>query len=70
MMLTLSNLIAAGIAPTQARAFLAPLSAACARFGINTALALSNMIATTFGISANRRQNEYPSSRPPAAGCR
>ena len=45
MMLTLSNLIAAGIAPTQARAFLAPLSAACARFGINTAPRVAGFVA-------------------------
>lgn len=35
-MLTVSHLQAAGIAPAQAQAFLAPLSAACARFSIST----------------------------------
>lgn len=44
-MLTLANLIAAGVAPTQARAFLAPLSAACARFGINTPARIAGFIA-------------------------
>lgn len=35
-MITVASLIAAGIAPTQARMFAEPLSAACARFAINT----------------------------------
>jgi putative chitinase len=44
-MLTLANLIAAGVAPTQARSFLAPLSAACARFSINTAPRIAGFVA-------------------------
>ncbi len=44
-MLTLANLIAAGVAPTQARAFLAPLSAACARFAINTPARIAGFVA-------------------------
>lgn len=44
-MLTLANLTAAGIAPTQARAFLAPLSAACARFAINTPARIAGFLA-------------------------
>lgn len=44
-MLTLQNLIAAGVAPTQARAFLVPLSAACARFGITTPARIAGFIA-------------------------
>ena len=44
-MLTLGNLIAAGVEPTQARVFLAPLSAACARFGINTPARLAGFIS-------------------------
>jgi putative chitinase len=36
-MISVQSLVAAGIGPTQARAFEAPLNAACARFGINTA---------------------------------
>ena len=35
-MIQLASLIAAGIGPTQARTFEAPLVAACARFGIDT----------------------------------
>lgn len=44
-MLTLANLIASGVAPTQARIFLAPISAACARFSINTPARLAGFIA-------------------------
>lgn len=44
-MIALAGLIAAGIAPTQARAFVAPMSAACARFGINTPARLAGFIA-------------------------
>lgn len=36
MIITVASLIAAGIAPTQARVFAEPLSAACARFAIHT----------------------------------
>src|SRR5580765_6338459 len=35
-MITVASLVAAGIGPTQARAFEAPLNAACERFQINT----------------------------------
>lgn len=35
-MITVASLIAAGIAPTQARTFAEPLAAACARFAIHT----------------------------------
>lgn len=45
MMLTLASLIVAGIAPTQARAFLDPLSAACARFGITTPSRIAGFVA-------------------------
>lgn len=44
-MLTLSALISAGVPPTQARLFLAPLSAACARFDINTPARLGGFVA-------------------------
>jgi putative chitinase len=44
-MLTVTHLQAAGIAPAQAETFLAPLSAACARFGISTADRLAAFIA-------------------------
>lgn len=44
-MITVSTLIAAGIAPTQARQFLAPLSAACARFSINTPARIAGFVA-------------------------
>lgn len=36
MIITVASLIAAGIAPTQARTFAEPLAAACARFAIHT----------------------------------
>lgn len=36
MIITVASLIAAGIAPTQARVFAEPLAAACARFAIHT----------------------------------
>ena len=36
MIITVASLVAAGIAPTQARVFAEPLSAACARFAIHT----------------------------------
>lgn len=44
-MISVANLIAAGIEPTQARLFAAPLSAACERFGINTAPRIAGFIA-------------------------
>jgi len=43
--ITVANLIAAGIAPTQARQFLAPLLAACARFSINTPARIAGFVA-------------------------
>lgn len=44
-MISVANLVAAGIAPTQARAFLPFLSAACARFQINTAARIAGFVA-------------------------
>lgn len=44
-MITLAALIAAGIAPTQARLFLAPLAAACERFAINTPARVAGFVA-------------------------
>jgi len=44
-MITVANLIEAGIAPTQARQFLTSLSAACARFGINTPARIAGFVA-------------------------
>lgn len=44
-MMTVAHLVAAGIAPTQARQFQAPLAAACARFQINTAPRLAGFVA-------------------------
>jgi len=43
-MITVANLIAAGIEPTQARQFTAPLSAACARFAINTPVRIAAFV--------------------------
>jgi len=44
-MIDMADLIAAGVPPTQARAFLAPLSAACERFDINTPARLGGFVA-------------------------
>lgn len=52
-MITVASLIDAGIAPTQARQFLAPLSAACARFGITTPARLGGFVAQCRVESAN-----------------
>lgn len=57
-MLTLPKLISAGIAPTQARQFLEPLSAACARFSINTPARLGGFIAQCRVESAGFTQLE------------
>lgn len=43
-MITLPRLIAAGLPPTQARAFLDPLADACARFGITTPARLGGFV--------------------------
>lgn len=52
-MISVAALIAAGIGPTQARQFCAPLSAACARFGINTPARIAGFIAQCRVESAN-----------------
>lgn len=44
-MITVATLTAAGIGPTQARAFAAPLSAACARFQISTPARIAGFVA-------------------------
>lgn len=44
-MITLAALVAAGLHPTQARQFEGPLTAACARFDINTPARLAGFIA-------------------------
>jgi putative chitinase len=44
-MITIAQLIAAGIAPTQARAFAEPLTAACTRFAINTPARIAAFVA-------------------------
>lgn len=43
--MTVADLIAAGIAPTQAKAFACPLQAACEEFGINTPRSQAAFIA-------------------------
>jgi putative chitinase len=43
--LTVADLIAVGIAPTQARAFAAPLAAACERFHIDTPARIAGFLA-------------------------
>ena len=44
-MIEISTLIAAGIGPTQARLFAAPLAAACERFGIDTPRRMAAFVA-------------------------
>ena len=44
-MITVANLVAAGIGPTQARLFADPLSQACDRFGINTPVRLASFVS-------------------------
>lgn len=44
-MLTLAHLIAAGIAPTQARQFVEPLAIACSRFDIDTPARIAGFVA-------------------------
>ena len=44
-LVTVGSLIAAGLAPTQARQFAEPLAAACARFDINTPARLAGFVA-------------------------
>jgi putative chitinase len=44
-MITVATLIAAGIAPTQARTFAEPLAAACSRFGIVTPARVAGFLA-------------------------
>jgi putative chitinase len=50
--ITIAALIAAGIAPTQARAFAEPLAAACARFGIDTPARVAAFVAQCRAESA------------------
>ena len=51
-MITIASLIAAGIAPTQARAFAEPLALACDRFGIDTPVRQAGFIAQCRAESA------------------
>lgn len=44
-MITVAALVAAGIPPTQARAFAEPLAAACSRFGIDTPARVAGFVA-------------------------
>jgi putative chitinase len=43
-MITIAQLIAAGIAPTQARIFAEPLTLSCARFAINTPARIASFV--------------------------
>ena len=52
-MIDVAKLVAAGIGPTQARQFVAPLSAACARFSINTPARIAGFVAQCRVESAN-----------------
>lgn len=53
MNITPASLVAAGIAPTQARVFAEPLADACARFEINTPVRLAGFVAQCRVESAN-----------------
>jgi putative chitinase len=44
MAITIATLIAAGLAPTQARTFAAPLASACEEFDLNTALRQAGLV--------------------------
>lgn len=44
-MITIATLIAAGITPTQAKAFAEPLASACARFGIDRPVREASLVA-------------------------
>lgn len=44
-MISVAKLIAAGVPPTQARQFIEPLAAACARFDITTAARIAGFLA-------------------------
>lgn len=57
-MITVAALIAAGIAPTQAKAFAEPLIAACARFGIDTPIRQAAFVAQCSHESASFTQVE------------
>ena len=52
MILSIPTLIACGLQPTQARAFAEPLSAACARFGIDTPRRVAGLIGQCMVESA------------------
>lgn len=52
MNITFGTLLAAGIAPTPARAFADPLAAACARFDINTPARIAGFVAQCRAESA------------------
>lgn len=45
MSITVASLVAAGVPPTQARAFAEPLAKACARFSINTPARIAGFLA-------------------------
>lgn len=53
MNITPASLVAAGIAPTQARVFAEPLADACARFGIDTPVRVAGFVAQCRVESAN-----------------
>jgi putative chitinase len=57
-MITVANLIAAGIAPTQARMFAAPLERACRRFEIVTPARIAGFVAQCRVESAGFTQLE------------
>lgn len=57
-MISVGTLIAAGVPPTQARLFAAPLAAACSRFGINTPARVAGFVAQCRVESADFTQLE------------
>ena len=64
-MITVQSLVAAGVAPTQARTFAQPLAAACARFSIDTpvrAAAFIGQCVAESGAFQHLEENLYYSS--------
>ena len=60
MIITTASLVAAGIAPTQARTFAEPLAAACARFAIHTPARIAAFIGQCAMESAGLAKVIWP----------
>lgn len=57
-MIELSTLVACGVAPTQARLYVVPMQAACARFGINSRARVAAFLAQVHHESAGFTRTE------------